>query len=143
MGIPPNATDDFRLTATSHIIVISGFNITIIAAVFTLVCDGTLAVRQGAGVSAAGIILYTLLVGANPVVVRAVILVLLTLLGYQLGRRQTGLNSLIFVAAVMVVITPAVLWDVSFYISSAVTLIIKLYAVMFTQWFTQFPGIRK
>jgi competence protein ComEC len=68
-------------------------------------------------ISAVGIILYTLLVGANPVVVRAAILGILTLLAYQLGGRQTGLNSLAFVAAVMAVITPAVLWDVSFQLS--------------------------
>ncbi len=88
-------------------------------------------------ISAIGIILYTLLVGANPAVVRAAILGILTLVGYQLGRRQTGLNSLVFVAAVMAVITPAVLWDVSFQLSFAATLGTILYAGMFTQWFSQ------
>jgi competence protein ComEC len=134
-GIPQNVTNAFRLTGTSHIIVISGFNITIIAAMFTLVFSRILGVRRGALVAAIGIILYTLLVGANPAVVRAAILGILTLLGYQLGRQQTGLNSLIFVAAVMAVITPSVLWDVSFQLSFAATLGIMLYAAMFTQWF--------
>ncbi len=135
-GIPENVVEAFRLTGTSHIIVISGFNITIIAAMFTLVFSRLLGVRKGAVVAALGIILYTLLVGANAAVVRAAILGILTLLGYQLGRRQTGLNSLAFVAAIMAVITPAVLWDVSFQLSFAATLGIMLYAGMFTQWFT-------
>ncbi len=135
-GIPQDVTEAFRLTGTSHIIVISGFNITIIAALFMLVFSRMLGVRRGAVISAAGIILYTLLVGANPAVVRAAILGVLTLLGYQLGRRQTGLNSLAFVAAVMAVITPAVLWDVSFQLSFAATLGIMLYAGIFTQWIT-------
>jgi uncharacterized membrane protein len=81
---------------------------------FTLVFSRILGVRRGAVISAIGIILYTLLVGANPAVVWAAILRILTLVGYQLGRRQTGLNSLVFVAAVMAVITPAVLWDYFF-----------------------------
>jgi competence protein ComEC len=81
---------------------------------FTLVFSRILGVRRGAVIAAIGIILYTLLVGANPAVVRAAILGILTLVGYQLGRRQTGLNSLAIIAAAMAVITPAVLWDVSF-----------------------------
>jgi competence protein ComEC len=100
---------------------ICGFNITIIAAMFTLVFSRILGVRRGAIVAGIGIIIYTLLVGANPAVVRAAILGILTLLGYQLGRRQTGLNSIVFVAAVMAVITPAVLCDVSFQLSFAAT----------------------
>jgi competence protein ComEC len=47
-----------------------------------------------------------------------------------------GLNSLAFIAAVMAVITPSVLWDVSFQLSFAATLGIMLYAGMFTRWFT-------
>jgi competence protein ComEC len=70
-GIPADVLEAFRITGTSHIIVISGFNITIIAALFTLVFSHFLGVRRGAVISAAGIILYTLLVGANPAVVRA------------------------------------------------------------------------
>jgi competence protein ComEC len=135
-GIPQEVTDAFRLTGTSHIIVISGFNITIIAAMFTLVFSRLLGVRKGAVVAGIGIIIYTLLVGANAAVVRAAILGLLTLLGTQLGRRQTGLNSLIFVAAVMAIMTPTVLWDVSFQLSFAATLGIMLYAEPFTQAFT-------
>jgi hypothetical protein len=79
-----------------------------------LVFSWILGVRRSAMVSAVGIILYTLQVGANRVIVQATSLGILTLLGYQLGRRQTGLNSLVFVAAVMAVITPAVLWDYFF-----------------------------
>ncbi len=135
-GIPQEVMEAFRLTGTSHIIVISGFNITIIAAMFTLVFSRILGVRRGAVIAAIGIILYTLLVGANPAVVRAAILGILTLLGYQLGRRQVGLNSLAIVAAVMAVITPMVLWDVSFQLSFAATLGIMLYAGMFSEWFT-------
>lgn len=135
-GIPPQVQDAFRLTGTSHIIVISGFNITIIAAFFTLIFSRLLGERRGAIVSVLGIILYTLLVGANPAVVRAAILGVLTLFGHQLGRRQVGLNSLTFIAAIMAFITPTILWDVSFQLSFAATLGIMLYAEPFTNWFT-------
>ncbi|MFZ2098857.1 MAG: ComEC/Rec2 family competence protein [Anaerolineales bacterium] len=135
-GIPQAVQEAFRLTGTSHIIVISGFNITIIAALFALLFSRLLGRRKGAMVAALGIILYTLLVGANAAVVRAAILGLLTLLGHQFGRRQVGLNSLAFTAAAMAIITPTVLWDISFQLSFAATLGIMLYAEPLTDCFT-------
>lgn len=139
-GIPPQVQEAFRLTGTSHIIVISGFNITIIAALFTFLFMRFFGMFRGALLSAIGIILYTLLVGANPAVVRAAILGLFMLLGHLIGRRQVGLNSLIFVAAIMALITPSVLWDVSFQLSFAATLGIMLYAGLFIDGFTNFSS---
>ena len=135
-GIPQDVQEAFRLTGTSHIIVISGFNITIIAGLFTLLFSRLLGKGKGAFVAAIGIIFYTLLVGANAAVLRAATLGLFALLGLQLGRRQVGLNSLAIVAAIMAFATPRVLWDVSFQLSFAATLGIMLYAEPFTNWFT-------
>ena len=135
-GIPSQVQDAFRLTGTSHIIVISGFNIAIIAGLFTYLFTRFLGRRWGAIVSALGIIFYTLMVGANPAVVRAAILGMLTLLALQVGRRQVGLNSLVFIAALMVLVTPTVLWDVSFQLSFAATLGIMLYAEPLINGFT-------
>jgi len=139
-GIPQEVQEAFRLTGTSHIIVISGFNITIIAGLFTFLFSRLLGERKGAVVSAIGIIFYTLLVGANAAVLRAAILGMLTLLGHQVGRRQVGLNSLAFVAAFMAIFTPTILWDVSFQLSFTATLGIMLYAEPFTHWFTNFAA---
>jgi competence protein ComEC len=116
--------------------VISGFNITIIAGLFTLLFSRLLGKGKGAFMAAIGIIFYTLLVGANAAVLRAATLGLFGLLGLQLGRRQVGLNSLAIVAAIMALATPRVLWDVSFQLSFAATLGIMLYAEPFTNWFT-------
>ena len=134
-GISPQVQDAFRLTGTSHIIVISGFNITIIAGLFIFLFSRFLGRYKGAVAATIGIIVYTLLVGANAAVVRAAILGLLTLLGHLIGRRQAGLNSLTFVAGVMAMITPTVLWDVSFQLSFAATLGIMLYAEPLANWF--------
>ncbi len=134
-GIPAQLQEAFRQTGTSHIIVISGFNITIIAALFTFLFSRILGRYKGAIATAAGIFLYTLLVGANAAVVRAAILGLMTLLGHLVGRRQTGVNSLTFVAAVMAIISPTVLWDVSFQLSFAATLGLVLYAEPMISWF--------
>jgi competence protein ComEC len=46
----------------------------------------------------------------------------------QVGRRQQGVNSLSFVAAVMALFNPNVLWDVGFQLSFTATLGLVLYA---------------
>lgn len=136
-GISPEVQEAFRMTGTSHIIVISGFNITIIAGMFTYLFKRWLGRYKGAVVTLIGIIFYTLLVGANAAVVRAAVLGMLTLLGHLIGRRQAGVNSLAFVGGVMALITPTVLWDISFQLSFAATLGIMLYAEPFSQWFVR------
>jgi competence protein ComEC len=125
----------FRLTGTSHIIVISGFNISIIALLFSHFFERILGRYKGAFATVLGIIFYTLLVGANAAVVRAAVLGLFTVFGRLLGRRQTGVNSLAIVAALMAVQNPNILWDISFQLSFAATLGIMLYAEPLNYWF--------
>jgi len=55
----------------------------------------------------------------------------------QVGRRQHGMNSLAFIAAVMALFNPLALWDVSFQLSFAATLGLVLYASPFSAWFVQ------
>ena len=69
-----------------------------------------------------------LLVGADGAVVRAAIMGGLTLFAAQIGRCQDGLNTLAFVAALMALFNPYVLWDVGFQLSFAATLGLLLYA---------------
>ena len=139
-GISTDVQEAFRLTGTSHIIVISGFNITIVSGLFIFLFSRFLGRYRGAILAVVGIMLYTLLVGANAAVVRAAILGMLTLIGHLIGRRQAGINSLTFTAGVMAVISPTVLWDVSFQLSFAATLGIMLYAEPFTDWFIKTAG---
>ncbi len=136
-GIPQEVQGAFKVTGTSHVIVISGFNITIIAWFFYELFKRLMGRRKGAIVAAIGIIIYTLLVGANPAVLRAAFLGILTLLGHQVGRRQVGINSLAFAAAFLAIFNPSILWDVSFQLSFAATLGIMLYAEPMTEWFVR------
>jgi len=136
-GIPAAVQQAFRNTGTSHIIAISGFNITIIAALLAAFFTRLLGRRTGALAAGIGVALYTVLVGADAAVVRAALFGGLTLLGRQFGRRQEGLNSLAFVAALMALFNPFVFWDVSFQLSFAATLGLMLYATPFTEAFTR------
>ncbi len=142
-GIPKDVQEAFRRTGTSHIIAISGFNITIIAGLFSTFFGRLLGKRRrflGAGLSALAISVYTLLVGADPAVVRAAIMGGLSLFARQVGRRQDGLNSLGLAAGVMALADPDVLWDVGFQLSFAATLGLVLYADPLSQAFVNFAS---
>ncbi|MEN8242159.1 MAG: ComEC/Rec2 family competence protein [Chloroflexota bacterium] len=144
-GIPDKVELAFQETGTTHIIAISGFNITIVAGLFAILFERLLGPRRGAVVAVIGISIYTLLVGADPPVVRAAIMGGLSLFARQVGRRQDGINSLSFTAAVMLAFNPLLLWDAGFQLSFAATLGLILYAEPWTAalegWFgRRFPA---
>ncbi|MDZ4160063.1 MAG: ComEC/Rec2 family competence protein, partial [Anaerolineaceae bacterium] len=126
--IPPDVLRAFRDTGTSHIIAISGFNIAILAGLFAIVFN-RLAPKMWAPLfSILAISAYTLLVGAQASVVRAAIMGSFGLLGQQIGRRQSGINTLTFTAALMALFNPGLPWDVSFQLSFTATLGLILFS---------------
>lgn len=133
-GLPRDLQQAFKDTGTAHIIAISGFNIAIIAGLFVTLFSRLLGPRRGALAAVIGIALYTLLVGAEASVVRAAIMGTLSLLARQVGRRQEGLNTLAFTAALMALFNPLILWDAGFQLSFFATLGLVLYAAPFQQW---------
>nr|HMN62431.1 ComEC/Rec2 family competence protein [Anaerolinea sp.] len=127
-GLPADIEDAFRRTGTSHIIAISGFNMTILAGLFAALF-GRLFSRWGAALAALlAIAAYTLLVGAGPAVVRAALMSGLALVAVQIGRSAGGLNALMLAAGGMCLLNPDLPWDVSFQLSFAATLGLLLYA---------------
>ncbi len=123
----------FKVTGTSHIIAISGFNIAIIVALFGSSFGRLLGPRRGAVMAILGVIFYTILVGAEASVVRAAIMGTVGILGQQLYRRQVGLNTLAFTAALMALFSPFVLWDVGFQLSFFATLGLILFGAPLQQ----------
>ena len=132
-GLPAGLQQAFRDTGTTHIIAISGFNITIIAGLFITLFNRLLGQRRGTVASVLGIAAYTLLVGAEPSVVRAAIMGGLGLFAWQVGRRQTAINTLAITAAVMTLFNPNLPWDLGFQLSFGATLGLILYAEPFQQ----------
>jgi competence protein ComEC len=134
-GIPRAVNEAFIATGTSHIIVISGFNVTLVSGLFSMIFGRLLGARRGAVVALLGISVYTILVGGDASVVRAAILGGLSLFAAQVGRRQTGMNSLALAAMLMALVNPEVLWDVSFQLSYAATLGLVFYGEPLTEGF--------
>ena len=134
-GIPPQVRQAFNDTGTAHIIAISGFNITIIAALLMSLFRRLLGASKGFIAAGVGIIAYTVLVGASAAVVRAAVMGSLTLIALRMGRQTFGLASLSAASIFMTALNPEVLWDVGFQLSFAATLGLMLYAPSFERAF--------
>jgi competence protein ComEC len=119
---------DFNATGTTHIIAISGFNITIIATLAIAGFGGWLGARRGLLAAALAIAGYTLLVGADPSVVRAAFMAGFGLAARRFGRQSHAVASLAGTAGIMTAINPQALWDIGFPHSFAATLGLILYA---------------
>jgi len=127
-GISPATRGAFDRTGTTHIIAISGFNLTLLAQASIRICGRTLGRRRGVVAAIAVIALYTVMVGADPPVVRAAIMAALGLLARYLGRVSQALRSLVLAGLLMTVINPLTLYEVGFQLSFAATLGLILYA---------------
>jgi competence protein ComEC len=120
-ALPQDLKDDLNATSTSHIIALSGYNVTLLAGLVIGAFAWLIGRRRAAFLALAAIAGYTLLTGASPSLVRAAIMGTLYLTATLLGRPNTGLVSLLAAAAVMAGLQPTVVRDVSFQLSFAAT----------------------
>jgi competence protein ComEC len=127
-GLSEALQEAFRRTGTTHIIAISGFNIAILAGLFSSLFNRLLGWKWGALAAILAIAGYTLLVGADPAVVRAAIMGGVGVFGGMFGRRQNGLNSIGLAGLLMTLVNPNIPWDVGFQLSVAATMGLVLYA---------------
>ena len=121
-GIPRNLYAKFNETGTSHVIVISGSNIALIAGLFLLLGRRTLGKRFAPPLAIVGIGVYTLLVGADAAVSRAAVMGFVLVIAIWSGRPGAPLNGLFLSALVLTLINPLTLWDVGFQLSFLATL---------------------
>ena len=133
-GIPEATREAFNATGTTHIIAISGFNISIIAGALLGFTRRVPRRWPGWIVAVAGVGLYTVLVGAAPSVVRAAIMGSLGILARQIGRRTFALGALALSAAIMTAASPGALWDSGFQLSFAATFGLVAYADPMQSW---------
>lgn len=133
-GLTRELQNAFKNTGTAHIIAISGFNIAIIAGAFYSLFKNIFGERRGAVFAILGVVLYTILVGAEAAVVRAAVMGCVALIARLLGRRQVALNTLLVVAAGMCFVNPFFVWDVGFQLSFFATLGLILYAEPFSNF---------
>lgn len=121
--------DDFKKVGLVHIIVLSGYNLTIVALAILYVTSYTGKRNLGFVLSAIGIILFAIMVGLGATVVRASIMALIAILARYLGRPTDALRALFVAGFVMLFWNPlTLLRDPSFQLSFSATLGLILYS---------------
>ncbi|KKT81981.1 MAG: hypothetical protein A3B07_00200 [Candidatus Yonathbacteria bacterium RIFCSPLOWO2_01_FULL_43_27] len=125
----------FRDVGVAHIVVLSGYNIAIVASGATralVVLPFFLRVSMSVGT----VILFALMVGGGATVVRATIMVLVVILARAMGREGSALRALALAGGVMIFLNPLILFhDVSFQLSFMATLALVVFAPVLNKYF--------
>ena len=121
-GVPDDLTEDFRNSGLVHIIVLSGFNMTIVAA-GVMWFLGRFPLRAKFSFGAGAIVAFAIAAGAGATVMRAAFMAILALVAKASGRPYAVPVSLSLAALLMLLWNPRVLlYDPSFQLSFIATL---------------------
>lgn len=121
-SIPQEILDDFNTTGLTHILAVSGYNVSMMITVFGYLLKGAARRRRTAGMflGVLGLVAFT---GFSSSVLRAAWMGCITLLAQAFGRKGSGVHLLLVSAVVMVFFSPRmILVDMSFQLSFLSTL---------------------
>jgi competence protein ComEC len=123
-SLPKDVTEEFKRAGLVHVLVLSGYNVTIVAE--SLMKAFSYFPRSvGRFLGAGSIVLFALMTGAGATTVRASIMALIVILARSTARRYDVSRALIIAAFFMVLHNPRILaFDVSFQLSFLATLAI-------------------
>jgi ComEC/Rec2-related protein len=132
-----SVTDNFRVTGLSHLIAVSGFNVTIL---MTIVAKMTRKMSRWTDLGITGVIIFSFVIftGASASVVRAGMLAGLMTLGRSLYRRAAIVHLLLVVAVIMTITNPLLLrFDIGFQLSFGAVLGLIFFADPIQQTLTR------
>ncbi|MDP2691704.1 MAG: ComEC/Rec2 family competence protein [bacterium] len=139
-GIPDQLAEDFRITGLTHIIAISGYNITLLVSIL-MALFRPLGKRLSILISAIGIIVFTLFVGASAAVVRACIMGLIALLALNSERKGSITLTLLMTVTLMIGYNPKILvHDIGFQLSFLATMGLIYVSPLIEPYFRWLPA---
>ena len=145
--LPKNILDSFRKSSTIHILVLSGYNITIVGSFIMSFFGFFLPAAFAWIISLAGIVLFTLMTGAEPAAVRAALMAIIGLVALRTGRQYLAISALLWAAFFMILWNPMYLrFDRGFQLSLLATLGLILLSNRLFKKFWFFPkwmGVRE
>ena len=131
----------FRETGLVHIVVLSGYNLTLIA---NSIVRSTAFLPRSASLvfGTLGVVGFATMVGAGATVVRASVMAILGMLAAFIHRPYTLLRALILAGLFMILWTPFVLvYDPGFQLSFLATAGLIFLSSRFEMWFTWLPEL--
>ena len=120
-GLPQDFYQALQKTGTLHIVVASGYNVTIIIATLVAYLAGLIKRQWAILIGLVTVGIYTIMAGAEPAIVRAAIMGSLVFGGQIIGRKTEGIRLLIAAIMVMLLVNPSIIMDIGFQLSVAAT----------------------
>ncbi|MBI2304155.1 MAG: DNA internalization-related competence protein ComEC/Rec2 [Chloroflexi bacterium] len=140
--MPPQLNRAFARTGTTHVVAISGLNLSLVAGLLSSVFLPALGRRRALPVVLGAIILYAFLTGLAPSVMRAALMVGMVMVAAYFGRPVHLPTSLAFAAAFLSAGDPFILWDVGFQLSFLATAGLVYLAPPLTQWSQRLSALK-
>ena len=142
-GVPPEILEAFNRTGTSHLIAISGLNITLLVSLLSqLALWFYLPRRQTFGLITIFLLIFLILIGFPASAVRAAVMGWLFSLALVAGRVNRSVNSLIFAAALMILANPKIMRDdAGFQLSFLAVMGLIYFGPYFQKWLKKLPDI--
>lgn len=119
-SLPRDVYDAFTRTGTSHLLAVSGFNITLASSGLGLALR-PLGSRVAVAGALATALAFAILAGFSPSVGRAAVMTGAATAGVLLGRSGSGLNALGAAILLLLLVTPAAVGDAGFLLSASAT----------------------
>lgn len=145
-SLGPDLEQAFVDTGLVHIIVLSGYNVTIIADAIIKTLS-FLSVTAGIYLGGLAIAIFVIMTGAGATIVRAGIMAILALVARATGRPYEITRALILAAIIMVAVNPYILvFDISFQLSFLATIGLIFLSPVFANFFRFIPktlGLRE
>ena len=111
-GLPEKYRQQFSALGLSHILAVSGFNITIVSGLVMMILLAVgLNRHQAFYLACFFLVIYLLLVGLTASAARAGLMGFLVLLALELGRLNKITNTLVLSAAILLLLNPKLLGD--------------------------------
>lgn len=115
--LPPQVVEDFRLTGTSHILALSGYNVTLLIAILLAWLPAWLGKRPAFVVIACSLLAFLILTGMSPSLLRATVMASLLLVARWVGRRASAGRLLALSLTGLLLLEPALAFDLGFALS--------------------------
>jgi competence protein ComEC len=139
-GISRELANAFAVSGTTHLLAISGFNMTLVGTGVALALRGRARPTACAIATVAAIVMYSVLVGLAPSVMRAALMASVASCGLASGRRAATANALCVAVTAMLFADPGAISDLGFVLSAAATAGLVLWQAPLAARFASLPG---
>lgn len=141
--LPDNIKDEFKKTGISHILAVSGYNVSLIVIfVYQFLQDRQIHRNKSLPITLLIILIFTILTGAEASIIRASVFASIILIAEYTQRYVGGLRPLILTAFLMNIFFPVyIIFDIGFQLSFLAVIGLLFYSNLFTTFSQGLPSL--